>query len=143
MAKVAKIKRTFSLDYEVNKQIEQLAKAQNLTLSETLTRAIKLYKDALDANTTINDNNSALVLSLQAHIKDLQNQVSVKDAQISALNENLKAQQTISALITPNLQKQLNGAGAGDNIAPRPSIFTKLFKRKKDNNNKENEVQND
>ena len=141
MAKVAKIKRTFSLDYEVNKQIEQLAKAQNLTLSETLTRAIKLYKDALDAKTTINDNNSALVISLQAHIKDLQAQINIKDTQISALNDNLKAQQTISALITPNLQKQLNGAG--DNIAPRPSIFTKLFKRKKDNNNKENEVQND
>ena len=141
MAKVAKIKRTFSIDYEVNKQIEQLAKAQNLTLSETLTRAIKLYKDALDANTTINDNNSALVLSLQAHIKDLQNQVSIKDTQINALNDNLKAQQTISALITPNLQKQLSGAG--DNIAPRPSILERLFKRKKENNEQKESKSND
>ena len=141
MAKVSKIKRTFSIDYEVNKQIEQLAKAQNLTLSETLTRAIKLYKDALDAKTTINDNNSALVLSLQAHIKDLQNQVSIKDTQISALNENLKAQQTISALITPSIQKQLSGAG--DNIAPRPSILERLFKKKKENNEQKESKSND
>lgn len=122
---MAKIKKTFSLESETIKLLEQIASDESLTQSETLKRAIDVLNESLQSK---QGNNKALISSLQAHIKDLQAQVSVKDEQISALNENLKAQQTISALISPSAIKNLS-AGAGVSKAPR-GLFSKIFNRK-------------
>lgn len=131
---MSKIKKTFSLESETIQLLEQIAKNENLTQSKTLKCALNAYYEALKSKQDNNDNNDnndneALIFSLQAHIKDLQTQINVKDKQINALNENLKAQQTISALISPNVIKSLSGANI--NKAPRSSLFSKLFMRNK------------
>ena len=133
---MAKVKKTFSLEKEDIKLLEQIAQTQDLTQSEVIKRALSVYNSSLDSKAQEKEgNNSELVFSLRGHIKDLQSQISIKDEQISALNENLKAQQTISALISPQIQKQLSGAGVSK--APRKSLFSRLFNKEKTDTDKE------
>ena len=133
---MAKVKKTFSLEKEDIKLLEKIAQTQDLTQSEAIKRALSAYNSSLDSKAQEKEgNNSELVFSLQGHIKDLQSQISIKDEQISALNENLKAQQTISALISPQIHKQLSGAGVSK--APRKNLFSKLFRKEKTDTDKE------
>jgi DNA replication initiation complex subunit (GINS family) len=92
---MTKIKKSFNFDSETIVLLEDYAKRHGATHTEVIKRAVEQF---CSNDGGLMQDNKALIDSMQAHIDDLQEQIKTKDNQI-------QAQQLLSATITQKLEQ--------------------------------------
>jgi len=93
--KQAKFHLSLRVEPDVARRIEYM-REEGQPLSKIYNRVLRAGVDALE-NTDVHaqDGSGELIAALQAHVDTLTAQLSVKDAQIKNLGDNLKAAQTL------------------------------------------------